>query len=149
MRLQIHHFYDIMRDFGSGKTIKPHDYGHSYHKIANIIQLNPEIKIEIVLGCDDVCAGCTYLKNDQCLNKINHRQDFQNKGIFNDYINARIMKVCGINVGDMFTSLELCKKANSYIENIEWIYEGNDDANTQKRKAHLMDGIKKYEFHIA
>jgi hypothetical protein len=149
MKLQIHHFYDIMRDFGSGKSFEPHDYGHSYHKIANLIQQDPKIEIEIVLGCDEVCAGCKNLKNGHCLDAISHRPDFREKEMFNDHINARTMKVCGIKVGDRVTPLELCEKARLYLKNIEWIYEVNEGGNTQKRKEHVMAGIKKYLSRVA
>jgi hypothetical protein len=76
MELRIHHFYDIIRDFGIGKEIVPHPYGHSYHKSAWHIRNNPNIKIKIVMSVDDTCDGCVHIVHQQCSDVIHHRSDF-------------------------------------------------------------------------
>lgn len=145
MKLRIHHFYDIIRDFGKGKSITPHAYGHSYHKVADTLQVQPEKSIEIVLGCDDVCTGCTFLVDSHCIDIINHRQDFSRKEKFNNYLDKRIMKICKIKPGEHYTALELCEKATPYIDRIEWIYNGNKPVHTADRKKNFIKGKKVYE----
>ena len=148
MELRIHHFYDIIRDFGSGKDIKPHPYGHSYYKVAELIRKNPNLQIKIVVGADAVCEGCKFLKDGKCLDKITHRKDFTSKEDFNNYLDKRIIKVSSFNEGDVLTPVELCKKAKSYLEKIEWVYEGNDPEHTEKRKENFINGLKDYsELH--
>jgi hypothetical protein len=145
MQLRIHHFFDIIRDFGIGKEISPHPYGHSYHKIAKLIRDNPNIEIKIVLGTDDICNGCIHLANNHCNDTINHRSDFTSKEEFNNYIDKRILDKCAINIGDMLTPMQICKRISPYLENIFWIYEGNDEENTQTRKNNVINGLMYYK----
>ena len=144
MNLRIHHFYDIIRDFGIGKKIEAHSYGHSYHKIAEQIRADPNLKIKIVLENDSVCQGCKHSKDNHCTDKITHRQDLISKEDFNNRIDKRIMKICSIQEGDILTPIQLCQKAKRYIENIENIYQGNDPEHTQIRKQNVINGLKYY-----
>lgn len=141
MNLRVHHFYDIIRDFGSGKEIKAHPYGHSYHKVAEKIRKNPHLKIKIVVGVDDVCVGCKFLQNGKCVDKITHREDFISKEEFNNYLDKRILQVCLVNEGDILTPIELCEKAKLYLERIEWIYAGNDPEHTKMRRENVVKGL--------
>jgi len=142
MKIRIHHFYDIIRDFGSGKEIKPHLYKHSYHKVAELIKSNPDLKIEIVIGADAVCNGCIHLNNGLCDDIIAYRKDFTSKEKFNNYLDQKILKVCSIKQGESISLAELFEKAQLYLKNIYWIYDGNDLENTKKRKENLIKGIK-------
>ncbi|MDD3648176.1 MAG: DUF1284 domain-containing protein [Candidatus Dojkabacteria bacterium] len=134
MKLRIHHFFDIIKDFGSRRKLTPHSYGHSYHIVAQKIQVNPETNIKIVLGTDDICKGCKYIVNNHCEDTILHREDFTSKEKFNDHIDKRILKKCNIIVGDILTPVELCEKIPEYLDHIFWIYEGNNIEHTQVRK---------------
>ena len=144
MDLKIHHFYDIIRDFGRGKEILPHPYGHSYHQIARMIRDNPGIQIRLVIGPDDICEGCEMLQEGRCIDSISHRRDFLSKEDFNDHIDRKIMKVLSLGEGDTLTPQELCLFAKSYLANIEWIYEGNDPEHTAERKKNVIAGFRYY-----
>lgn len=144
MNLRIHHFYDIIRDFGRGKIIEPHPYGHSYHKAAEKIRENSNLKIKIVVENDSICAGCSHLKEGHCDDKITHRQDCTSKEEFNNQIDKRIMKVCSIEESSIFTPIQLCEKAKKYLEGIEQVYDGNDSEHTLIRKQNVIKGIKYY-----
>lgn len=145
MELRIHHFFDIIRDFGISKEITPHHYGHSYHKIAWLIRNDPNIKIKIVLGADDICNGCVHLVNNHCDDTINHRSDFVSKDEFNNHIDRKFLDKCAINIGDILTPIQLCKKIQTYLDHIFWIYEGNNEEHTQIRKNNVIDGLKNYK----
>jgi len=54
------------------------------------------------------------------------------------------MKICRINEDAIFTPIELCGKSKFYLENIFWIYEGNDPEHTRSRKEHVVHGLKIY-----
>ena len=152
MKLRIHHFYDIIRSFGRREKLEPHHYQHSYHKVAKAIWKNPCLKIKITTQCDDVCDGCVHCKNNSCDDIISHRKDFRSKEKFNNFLDQRIMKVCLINRGDTFTPIQLCKKAKLYLQNIDWIYKGNDLDHTKLRKKSVASGLeyysKKHKFDI-
>jgi hypothetical protein len=143
MKLRIHHFFDIIRDFGKKDDFKPHHYSHSYHLVANKIMVNPHLEIEIIRKCDDVCEGCIHNKDLHCNDSI-HRSDFPGKEKFNDYIDSRIMLKCNIADDYILTPLEILHKAQNYIDHIEWIYEGNDPQATLERKINLQKGISAY-----
>jgi len=144
VKLRIHHFFDIIRDFGKKEKLKPHPYGHSYHKVAKAIWNNPNLKIKIIAECDDICDGCIHLKDNSCDDVISHRKDFKYKEKFNDFLDRRIMKACLINKDEVFNPIQLCKKTRLYLENILWIYEGNDPEHTLSRKKSVISGLKEY-----
>jgi hypothetical protein len=134
IRLRVHHFYDIIRDFGSGKEFVPHPYGHSLHKIAQLIRLNPNLNMQMLVSCDSICEGCLHFKNDHCDDVITHRKDFTLKEEFNNHIDNRIMGKCKIKERDFITPIQLCQKAKYYLKNIHFIYLGDEDWHIKKRK---------------
>jgi hypothetical protein len=144
MRIRIHHFFDIIRDIGSGKNFAPHPYQHSYHLVAQQIMQNPNLKIIIVSAADSVCQGCIHLKDNNCDDILTHRPDFTSKQDFNDYLDQRISLICKIQPLKWYTPKELCIKGKSYLEKIESIYVGNDADNTQIRKENVLKGVQIY-----
>jgi hypothetical protein len=144
MKLRIHHFFDILRDFGSGKTLSPHPYQHAYHLVAREIWNNPQLPIELVIASDAVCLGCIHLVDSTCDDVITHRADFSSKEEFNNHLDRRIMKTCGMHFSEHYTPEDLCKRAEKYLENIFFIYEGNDEEHTRERKRNVLIGVKLY-----
>lgn len=145
MNLRIHHYFDIIRDLGSEKPILPHPLQHAYHKIAAHIFDFPYTTIEIVSTCDAVCEGCIKKINGKCSDVITHRSDFLHKEAFNNHIDRRIMEVCGIQDGNIFTAIELCLLSEEYLENALFIYEGNDLEHTLKRMDLVKKGVAAYK----
>jgi hypothetical protein len=144
IKLRVHHFYDIIRDFGSGKKIEPHPYGHSLHKIARLILSKPNLGIKIVVSCDSICVGCSHYKTGHCDDTVTQRKDFTLKEEFNDYIDRRIMDKCQIKEGSVLTPIQLCRKAKDYLDNINYIYLGNEDWHTKERKENVIKGVEHY-----
>ena len=144
MNIRIHHFFDIIRDFGSGKIIVPHPSLHAYHKVAEQIRENPNIELKLVVQSDEVCTGCVHLEKSICDDTISHRKDFLLKEEFNNYLDKRIIDVCGFEYSEKYSPKLLCKLAYKYIENIEFIYEGNDASHTFLRKQNVIKGLKYY-----
>jgi len=145
MKLRIHHFFDIIRDFGAGKEFHPHPYHHSYHTVANIILNDPLIKIEIVKESDSVCEGCIKLKGSVCTDIITHRKDFTGKEAFNNYLDTKIMEVCGIKLNNIETPASLIRLSEKYISNIQFIYAGNDKEHTEIRRVNVLKGVDFYK----
>jgi hypothetical protein len=144
MKIRIHHFFDSLRDFGSGKNITPHPYGHSYHLVAEQIRNNPDLEIELVVEADQVCIGCSHLVNGVCDDTVTHRADFRWKEDFNNYLDKRIINVCRIDISKKYSVRSLIRFSKKYIENIEFIYEGNDPEHTHNRKKNVIRGLKYY-----
>lgn len=145
INIRIHHFFDIIRDIGAAKDIKPHPYGHSYHKYFNLVKNNHLIFFKIVLSCDHICEGCSKKVNGHCQDKIYHRKDFKSKEKFNDFIDKKILEACFLKEGDIISFTDLLKKGNLYLKNIFNIYEGNELENTESRKHNVVNGIKSFE----
>ena len=148
MKIKIHHFFDIIRDIGSGKNLGPHPYRHSYHKVAETIWQNPDTEVEIVIHSDEVCKNCIHLVGTSCNDIITHRIDFTLKEKFNKYLDFRIIEICGIDVSKKYTFRSLLQFSDKYVENIEFIYAGNDARHTAKRKENVQNGVKAYTSKI-
>ena len=149
INLRIHHFFDIIRAFGKGEnSITPHPYGHSLHKVALIIKNNPELEIKIIIKCDSVCKECVYYKNGRCEDSIDYRKDFVSKEEFNNWLDKRIIEKCLIKEGEILTPIQLCEKAKLYLDNMKYIYSGNDSWHTEKRREDVSKGSRLYlELH--
>jgi len=141
--LRIHHFYDIIRDYGSGKIVEKHEYGHSYHIIAKEIFENRLLKIKLIIKHDDVCKHCSKLLGTKCVDSIQHRSDFTSKEKFNDYLDSRIMKCMGYKIDQMISVKEILRESHRYLDAIDELYVGNDIDHTKLRKQHVSMGIKK------
>ena len=62
-----HHFIDIITYLGAGKeTFEPHPYGHAVHSVAAKILHDRDIRLEFVLGADDICKPCIHNINGCC-----------------------------------------------------------------------------------
>ena len=144
MKIRIHHFFDIIRDFGSGKKIVPHPHGHSYHIVAEQIRENANLELELVIASDEICKGCSHLINGVCDDKITHRIDFKGKEDFNNHLDRRIMQACNLDSFTKYSPEKLCKIATKYLKNIEYIYEGNDPEHTLIRKENVLKGLQYY-----
>lgn len=144
MKLRIHHFFDIIRDFGSGKKINPHPFGHVYHKIAEEIRNNPDLEFELVMAADDICAPCSHLISRVCDDVIAHRNDFNRKEDFNNHLDGQIMKLGGFEFEKTYTPKLIFAQAEKYVENIQEIYSGNDFEHTEIRKQNVLHGLKYY-----
>lgn len=144
INLRIHHFFDIIRAFHDIEKIKPHPYGHSFYQVAKTIMNNPEITIRLTSNCDDVCLNCEKLSNKHCIDKINHRSDFVSKEKFNNYIDERAMRIMGYREGETVPITVLCEKSDNFIDNIDYIFEGNDQWHNDQRKIDIKKGLKYY-----
>lgn len=153
INLRPHHFFDIIRAFGKeslalaeGKSvgIKPHPYRHSFHKIAELIRISPDLKIKIIVKCDSVCEGCIHYTNGRCDDGINYRKDFISKEKLNNHVDKRIIEKCLIKEGKALTPIQLCQKAGLYLNNIDFIYSGNDSWHIKRRKKDVIKGLNYY-----
>ena len=144
MNIRIHHFFDIIRDYGIAKEFTPHPYMHAYHIVAEIIRDNPDLELELIKGSDMVCKGCIHLINNSCDDIITHRADFTGKEEFNNHLDNRIIDVCQVELSKKYSPKKLCEIAHKYLESIDFIYEGNDLGHTLARKENVLKGLIYY-----
>ena len=142
-KLRIHHFFDILRDYGAGKELQPHPYGHSYHLIGKKVYENTLNEFEIVVACDDICLNCSKIENGLCIDEIDHRNNFTMKIKFNEFIDNRIMNTMNLEKGQIVTESEIIEKADLYLNNIFEIYSGNSIEHTEQRRLNVELGVKK------
>jgi hypothetical protein len=145
MYLRIHHFFDILRDFGSMKPIVPHPYQHSYHLVADEIIQNPLVQFQLVLSCDAICQNCCKMRYHHCTDTITHRSDFKWKEAFNNSIDQKIMETCQLSFERPYTAVAICKISGKYFENADYIYSGNDLNHTIQRILLVKKGIEFYK----
>lgn len=150
LHIRIHHFFDILRDYGSKKELKPHIYGHSYHVIGKRIYSNEVSEMTLIIENDDICRSCTKLSEGHCIDVISHRADFTSKEKFNNFLDARIMKAMNLKKNQIISFKDLLSISQLYINSIESIYRGNNPEHTKTRKRNVETGIemKQRELHI-
>jgi len=132
----------MLRDLGAGKAPSAHEYGHSYHLLAEKLYAMKSGNIRLIINNDDVCCHCSQLKDGYCIDRIDHRRDFTMKELFNNYLDARIMETMGFLDNETVTLQIILDKSNLYVDNIFTLYDGNDESHTLKRKENVIKGIQ-------
>ena len=143
--IRIHHFFDIIRDFGINPKIEPNQkYHHSYHTVATCIRNNPDLKLEIVIGPDAVCAGCAFHRKGTCTDKID-KPGFSLKRQYNDFLDRKILGKINVREHQIITARELCYSADNYLSNMYSIYNLNAVPSTSIRHMHVINGLNYYK----
>ena len=149
LNIRIHHFFDILRDYGSGKELAPHPYGHSYHITGKQIYNNEISEMKLIIENDVICSSCSKLSVGHCVDTIDHRRDFTSKEEFNNYLDARIMKTMNLQNNQIVSLKELLSLSYLYLDAIETIYKGNDPEHTLVRKGNVEKGIRMKQKELA
>ena len=140
--LRVHHVCDMVRDFGQELTLDTHPYGHSYSEIFHRI-FTKDSQIRFIIENDDVCQNCCKLIKNQCIDSIHHRKDFFSKQEFNNYLDQRIIDILEIDIMKEYSIQEFIPYLETYCENINTIYHGNEEENTKKRLQNVLRGINR------
>jgi|SRR3989344_1611815 len=77
VKIRPHHLLCIPRFYGGGYN---KEFGKNLKKICFKIRKNPNLKINVLKACDDICKSCSYKKDNICKKtpKLNYwilRQD--------------------------------------------------------------------------
>lgn len=143
VKMRIHHFFDIVRAMGCGCVFDPKNYGHKMGDLAKrLCHEYDSLKIEIVKECDDICPGCIFFRGGHCIDKIDHRKDFDSKEKFNDHVDNKIIKTLSLKVGEIYSIDLLLGMTDKYVEEIDMIYAGNDDWHNEERKEKVKRGAE-------
>lgn len=143
LRLRPHHIIDIITGYGNNVNFQPHPYGHSQHKIAEKILPVPDLKIELVLGSDDICSGCIHLAADgRCNDVLSRIKPSPSKQAYNDLLDSRLFDLFNIMPGHILKLQEYLEIIDRKIPGIESICT-HPKENPERRLHGLINGLVK------
>lgn len=147
--IRIHHFFDIIRDFGISPDIPANTgYQHSYHTVACLIRENPGVRMKIVLGTDSVCQGCIRNIKGWCDDPLTRKKGFTMKNDYNDYLDVKILETCHLSIGQIVTPREICQASDRYIREIGSIYQIDSEEYIRNRRDNFIAGLQYYTERI-
>ena len=144
LRIKPHHFLDIIRDFGAGRSHEPHPYGHDVHKVARILREHPDTVLELTEEPDTICAPCGFLVGGNCIDTTTSPGHLIPKDRWNRLIDKRIFERLGLKEGDRLTALEFCRLARERLGDLYSLYAEADREKTAQRRSLLEAGFEKY-----
>ena len=144
LRIKPHHFLDIIRDFGAGRSHQPHPYGHDVHRVAGVIREHPDTVLELTGEPDAICAPCRFLVDGNCIDITTSPGHLIPKDRWNRLIDRRIFERLGLKEGDRLTALEFCRLARERLGDLYSLYAEADREKTAQRRSLLEAGFEKY-----
>jgi hypothetical protein len=149
MRIKPHHFVDILRAVGRGDTdfLNPHPYGHALHQIAARILADPEIRLQIELGIDDICQPCVHHVDGHCDDVID--TSFRplapsTKEDWNRLIDQRWCQLLDIDSGSQWTARELSQQLMDHSDQMEDVYREMPPDRIAVRREELQRGVENF-----
>ena len=143
MKLRPHHILDIISAYGKGTDYHPHPYGHSLHIVAPKLLSDLELKIKLVLGSDDICAGCEHLLHDgKCSDVLAQLTPSPSKQAYNDVLDSRIFDDLSLEPDTEITTREYLETVNNKLPGIEKICT-HPKEDHQDRLNGLVSGLIK------
>lgn len=122
IKLRPHHIIDIITDHGNNIQYQPHPYGHSQHLVAPRLLSDPDLKIKLVLGADDICAGCKHLMPDgKCEDVLAQLKPSPSKQAYNDVLDCRLFDHFSLDPDCILTTRKYLEIVNENTPGIEKI----------------------------
>jgi hypothetical protein len=148
LAIKPHHFVDILTAFGDGRTeFEPHHYGHAVHLVAHAILDDPDIRLRLELGADDVCGPCRHNIDGLCDDTIDisfRPKAPESKREWNLLIDRRWCEKLELEQGDCMTARQLCQRLRDRASDISDIYVEIPAGRTAERQTKLRKGIAKF-----
>ena len=147
IRIKPHHFVDIICDHGFGRDVLiPHPYGHALHLVTEQVIENPEARLVIELGADDICQPCQHNIEGGCDDTIDvtdRPAAPQSKREYNLLIDRRWCEVTGLRQGSRLTVKEFCELLCRSPREIAEIYREESADYVAERYTGLRSGIRR------
>ncbi|MBN2029335.1 DUF1284 domain-containing protein [bacterium] len=141
--LRPHHILDIITHYGQNVQFKPHPYGHAVHTIAKKMIDNIDLKIQLIIGADDICRPCEHLLPSGYCDDVLHQLDPPTpKQDYNNNLDSQLLSYLDILPDSILTLREYLKVINSKIPGIEAICT-HPGENVESRLGGLIEGLKK------
>ena len=145
IRIKPHHFIDILRDVGAGRTdYQPHSYGHAVHSVAERLLRERDVMLEMDLGADDICEPCVHNVDGLCTDTIDtsFRPDAPaSKREYNLLIDRRWCERLGLAQGDRLTARDFCRRLRDRMGDLTDIYRENPPDRVAARARDLAAGV--------
>jgi hypothetical protein len=143
MKLRPHHIIDIITDYGKNIQYQSHPYGHSRHIVAPKLLANLDLNIKLVLGADDICAGCKNLMPDgKCKDVLSQIIPSPSKQAYNDVLDSRLFDYFLLVPNCVITTRKYLETVNKNIPGIEKICT-HPKEDSEKRLTGLINGLIK------
>ena len=143
MKLRPHHLLDIISSYGHGREFKPHPYGHAVHIVAKAVLSDTEIKVEFIVGADEICKPCKYLQpDDTCTDLLRQISPPISKQVYNDDLDNRLFSYFGFAPGTVMTVREYLEIVNKKVPGIEKICTHHKE-DQKSRLEGLTQGLLK------
>jgi len=143
MELRPHHILDIISDHGNGIIYQPNPFGHSLHIVAPKLLSDLDQKIKLVLGADDICAGCKHLMPDgKCSDVLPQLTPSPSKQAYNDVLDCRLFDLFELDVNTVIPLRRYLEMVNDKVPGIEEICT-HPKENKQERLQGLITGLIK------
>ncbi|MBN1821541.1 MAG: DUF1284 domain-containing protein [Prolixibacteraceae bacterium] len=137
--LRPHHILDIIRNYGHFEKFTPHPYGHAQHRISEILVSNPNIKIKLINGSDDICTPCKHLLLNGFCNDVLHQLEVPvSKQEYNDSLDKKLFPYLNLKENSIITFKEFLKIVNNKTPGIEEIC-----SHPKEDKNFRLEGLKK------
>ncbi|MFW6164036.1 MAG: hypothetical protein ACODAJ_14815 [Planctomycetota bacterium] len=148
IRIKPHHFIDILRDFGRGRTaFEPHPYGHAVHAVAERLWRDRDAVLVMELGADDICEPCVHNRDGRCDDTVDtsfRPEAPRSKQAYNLLIDRRWCQRLGLGQGDRLTARAFCKRLAQRLGDVTDIYRENPPGRVTERAAAIRAGIARF-----
>ncbi|OGV49039.1 MAG: hypothetical protein A2X49_14390 [Lentisphaerae bacterium GWF2_52_8] len=122
MNLRPHHVLDIVTKYGNGVEFKPHPYGHAEDTVAQAIISDMELKLEFIVGADEICYPCKHLGADGLCDDVLSQLDPPiSKQEYNDALDCRLFAYLGLVPKETMTIRQYLEIVNKKLPGIEEI----------------------------
>lgn len=122
IKLRPHHALDIISKYGHGAQFIPHPYGHAVHRVAKTILSDLELRVQFVVGADEICQPCQHLRADGLCDDVLSQLDPPiPKQKYNDDLDRRLLAYLGFEPGTVMTVREYLALVNERTPGIEVI----------------------------
>lgn len=141
-----HHFLDIIKLYGSGINIFVPDekMNHDFYKIANMIIQDQHTIVHLTTGSDDICRPCKQCENGQCKDTLDTISNFKSKELYNHLLDTRLIETMNLDCSIKYEAWDLCSIMMKYHNKINFIWNEESSAITEKRHQLFVKGAKKY-----
>ena len=141
MQLRPHHIIDIITGHGKNIQYEPHPYGHSQYLVAPRLLSDLDLKIRLVIGADDICAGCTHLMDDRlCKDVLAQLKPAPSKQAYNDLLDSSLFDYFNLDPNCIISTREFLILVNDKIPGIEKICT-HPKEDPEERLLGLINGL--------
>ena len=144
LKIKPHHLLDVIRDYGAGRSWKPHPYGHAVHTVAQSLLNDREQAVVLVLGVDAICDPCRKNDNGTCTDWTESPGHRIRKEDWNRRIDQRIFELFELEQQTVISALDFARLALRQLDDVYAIWREVPREQTRERVKNLSRGLSAY-----